>query len=201
MAGFDPDWTLTGGAALAGFYLGHRTTRDLDLFWRNRASLLEIRRDVLSRLQTAGFEVRELRVSEAFASLRVSNATESVIVDLIAEPVPSIEAPNNVGLGNVTIQVDTVHELLVNKLCSLLHRSELRDLVDIQALVDHGGDLDRAVRDAPSKDAGFSPLTLGYAISGWNVAEAARAGGLEDRATELERFRDELLRRVTGNKP
>jgi hypothetical protein len=28
-----PRWRLTGGAALAGFYLGHRATRDLDLFW------------------------------------------------------------------------------------------------------------------------------------------------------------------------
>jgi hypothetical protein len=25
-------WTLTGGGALAGVYLGHRTTEDLDLF-------------------------------------------------------------------------------------------------------------------------------------------------------------------------
>lgn len=29
----------------------------------------------------------------------------------------------------------------------------------------------------------------------------SRTSGLEVRATELEHFRDELLRRVTGNKP
>lgn len=28
-----PGWRLTGGAALAGFHLAHRTTRDLDLLW------------------------------------------------------------------------------------------------------------------------------------------------------------------------
>jgi len=28
----EPKFYLTGGAALAGFYLGHRTTLDLDLF-------------------------------------------------------------------------------------------------------------------------------------------------------------------------
>jgi hypothetical protein len=32
-AQMDPPWTLVGGAALAGFHLHHRTTRDLDLFW------------------------------------------------------------------------------------------------------------------------------------------------------------------------
>jgi hypothetical protein len=26
-------WRLAGGGALVGFYLGHRSTRDLDLFW------------------------------------------------------------------------------------------------------------------------------------------------------------------------
>jgi hypothetical protein len=28
-----PSWTLTGGAALAGFHTKHRETRDLDLFF------------------------------------------------------------------------------------------------------------------------------------------------------------------------
>jgi hypothetical protein len=40
-AGIDPHWTLTGGGALAGVHLGHRETRDLDLFWRSRPELVE----------------------------------------------------------------------------------------------------------------------------------------------------------------
>jgi hypothetical protein len=39
LADFDPAWTLSGGAALAGVHLQHRTTRDLDLFWHGRALL------------------------------------------------------------------------------------------------------------------------------------------------------------------
>lgn len=30
LADVEPPWTLTGGAALAGFHTHHRTTRDLD---------------------------------------------------------------------------------------------------------------------------------------------------------------------------
>jgi len=33
LAGLSPPWTLSGGGALVGFYVGHRETRDLDLFW------------------------------------------------------------------------------------------------------------------------------------------------------------------------
>jgi len=41
---------------------------------------------------------------------------------------------------------------------TLLERSEIRDLADVKALLDAGGDLDAALRDAPTKDAGFSPV-------------------------------------------
>ena len=36
LAAVEPRFVLGGGAALAGVYLGHRETRDLDLFWRER---------------------------------------------------------------------------------------------------------------------------------------------------------------------
>jgi len=34
-----PSWTLTGGAALAGFHTKHRETRDLDLFFHHPQDL------------------------------------------------------------------------------------------------------------------------------------------------------------------
>jgi hypothetical protein len=33
LAALRPQWTLTGGGALVGFYTMHRETRDLDLFF------------------------------------------------------------------------------------------------------------------------------------------------------------------------
>lgn len=198
LAGIEPAWTLTGGAALAGFHLGHRTTRDLDLFWHGQTSIDAVRREVTSRLTAAGLLVDELRSSAGFASLRVRNAQDVVLVDLVAEPVAHIEAPSRIVHQGTTIQVDTPHEILVNKLCALLHRSEVRDLVDIAALVAQGGDLDNALRDAPRKDGGFSGVTLGWTLSTWRVADAARVAGFGDRSPELEQLRDQLVRRAAG---
>jgi hypothetical protein len=124
-----------------------------------------------------------------------------VIVDLVAEPVPQIEPAQWIELQGVRILVDTAHEVLVNKLCALVHRSELRDLIDIDALLEAGGDLDRALSDAPAKDGGFSALTLGWTLKSWKIAQVARGAGLEDRAAGFERLRDELLTRVTGERP
>jgi hypothetical protein len=63
--------------------------------------------------------------------------------------------------------VDNRHEILASKLATLLERSETRDLADVKALLDAGGDLESALRDAPMKDAGFSPLTLAWVLRPW----------------------------------
>jgi len=136
--------------------------------------------------------------SDAFTRVRVSDAEESVIVDLIADPSAELEAPVSIDVGNVTIRVAGVHEILVDKLCALLGRSELRDLVDVRALLAAGGDLERALRDAPRKDAGFSPITLSWVLRGMPVEAIAASGGLgEAAAAELARFREELVRRLS----
>ena len=123
---------------------------------------------------------------------------ESTVIDLVAEPVPTIEEPVERPLGDVTIRVDTEHEILVNKLCALVQRSELRDL-SVHALLTSGGDLTRALEDAPEKDGGFSPLTLAWLLKELSIEPVGRAEGWPpDQVAALEEFRDSLLERL-GN--
>ena len=92
LAGIEPRWTLTGGAALAGFHLGHRTTRDLDLFWQGHDDLGDLAAEVTRALGATGFTVRGLRRTPAFARLHVESADGAVEVDLVADPVARVEA-------------------------------------------------------------------------------------------------------------
>ncbi len=85
LGGLTPPWTLTGGGALAGVHTGHRGTRDLDLFWRERLSLDDTPRDVAATLQRAGLRSEILRTSRAFAELRVQDGPDVCIVDLVAD--------------------------------------------------------------------------------------------------------------------
>lgn len=115
------------------------------------------------------------------------------LLDLVAESVPAIETPATVRVGASSITVDTPHEILVGKLCALLGRSEIRDLQDVAALLDAGGDLDRALADAPRKDAGFSALTLAWVLKQLDLAALAGAAGVTPEAVErLAAFRDRL---------
>ena len=95
--------------------------------------------------------------------------------------------------------MDSRHEILASKLATLLERSEIRDLADVKALLDAGDDLNSALRDAPMKDAGFSPLTLAWVLRGYDPRPAARALGWNETETQaLVMFRDWLLERLTS---
>lgn len=189
--------TLTGGAALVGFYLGHRTTRDLDLFWRDRKTLGELPLEITAALGAAGLDVENIQSGATFHRLRVSESSESCVVDLVADAAPVIEPPRRVGSPEATLEIDTPHEILVSKLCALLSRSELRDLGDVEALLDAGGDLERAVIDAPRKDGGFSALTLAWVLEGFPLAAAGHGAGIgHEKISRLQRFRDALVARL-----
>lgn len=197
LADVTPPWTLTGGAALAGFHLGHRTTRDLDLFWHGQRELGRAVEACCDRFVGAQLDVAILQRSPSFARLQVRDARESLVVDLVAEPVAFVEAPALVRVGEATIRIDTVHEILVNKLGALLQRSELRDLVDIEQLLARGGNLERALEGAARKDGGFSPLALGWTLANFDVLRQAAASSWDaPAAAALEAFRADLARRI-----
>lgn len=199
LASVRPAWTLTGGAALVGWYTRHRTTRDLDLFWPGEHVLGALPREVESRLRADGLTTEAIQHTASFERLRVSRGDAVVIVDLVADPTPAAEAPALLSVDGVEVRVDTPHQLLVNKLCALLSRSELRDLVDLRALLDAHGDLDRALADAPRKDGGFSPLTLAWVLRSLPIRVlAARLGTPTEEAIALEAFRDEFVERLTA---
>ena len=199
LADVRPRWVLVGGAALAGVYFHHRSTRDLDLFWRGRAHVGDLAEECARRLRADGLEVVTLQTADAFHRLRVQGGGEVIVVDLVAEPTQSLEAPAERTIGGSLVHVASLHDLLVDKLCALLGRSEIRDLVDVRVLLTAGGDLPRALGDAPRRDAGFSPLTLAWVLRGLPVASLASAAGrAEGERAALERFRDDLVLRLAG---
>lgn len=198
LAALRPPWTLTGGGALAGVHLGHRTTRDLDLFWRACTELGSAAADAQALLRAAGLAVTALRTTPAFVELRVSDGDDVCIVDLVAEPSPPVEAPLQAKIGDATIAVDSMHEILVAKLTALLGRTEVRDLVDVQALLEAGADLPAAVRDAPRKDTGFSAMTLAWVLHTFEASPLARAmGWSEEQAAGTDAYRQQLIARLT----
>lgn len=159
-----------------------------------RLSPLQIVDDARRLLEAAGLEVTSLRSTASFAQLEVRRDGEAIVLDLVADPTPIIEHGRPESVGRATILVETEHQLLVNKLCALLSRSELRDLVDVRALLDAGGDLQRALADCPRQDAGFSPLTFSWSVRSLPVEKLASSLGWgQAELVALVAFRDALV--------
>jgi hypothetical protein len=195
LAPIEPPWTLTGGAALASVHTQHRETRDLDLFWREREGLGDLAVQAVERLRAAGYEVQTSRSGPAFVQLRVRDKAEEVLIDLVAEPAPPLTTPGGTDIAGVPIRVDTREEILAEKLCAVLERTEVRDLFDIKVLLEHGASLADGLAAAPRKDGGFSPLAVAWTLKDFPVERLAKASGLpDDLAGELDVFRHDLVR-------
>lgn len=202
LADMSPPWTLTGGGALAGFHLAHRETRDLDLFWRNRPRLEDLPDQAKEKLERAKLAFTVLRSTPAFQRLQVQEGGETCLIDLVSEPGSPLARPETVRVAGGEIHVDSRHEILVNKLCALLGRSELRDLVDLRLLLETGGDLERGLEDAPTRDGGFSAMTLAWVLRGLPLAALARSAHIDEAETErLLSFRDGLIQRLAAGPP
>ena len=166
---------LTGGAALAGFHLGHRETRDLDLFVASEDDgVLEEGESALQRAAAdLGGSVEDVRTAIDFRRRLVRSAGKTVVVDLVRDRVPQL-APKS-ARGDVLL--DSPREILANKLCTLVSRSELRDLVDVRALESTGLSIEAALRDASMKDAGISPAVLSWILSSVEISDDAKLPG------------------------
>jgi hypothetical protein len=185
---------LTGGGALAGFYFAHRDTEDLDLFAAPGLDLAEPARALAAAAAACGAVVEPMQVYPDFRRAKAVRGDEECIVDLVVDRAPMVEQDKAL-FG--AIRVDTLREIAANKICTLLSRSEIKDLVDLAALVDAGIDLDRAFTDAEKKEAGADPATLAWILGELSIAPDARLPGGVDPA-QLLAFRDALLPRLRG---
>jgi hypothetical protein len=102
---------------------------------------------------------------------------------------------NEFFLGRIV--VDSPREILANKLCALLSRTELRDLVDVARLEEAGHDPIAAVHLAAQKDAGLTAGQLAWVLSSFPVSSSEVSDyGMSQK--ELLDFRESLIRRLTA---
>jgi predicted nucleotidyltransferase component of viral defense system len=183
---------LTGGAALAGFYLGHRGTNDLDLF--TTSAVLDEGTEVLTEIaRTLDGSLESVRTSPDFRRFLLRCGTEAVVVDLVHDRVPqAIADKREVG----EIRLDVPEEILANKLCSILSRAEIRDLVDVFALERAGYKVEDVVGMAMEKDGGLTPAQLSWVLSQISMEEGVRIPG-DLAISELIDFVQDLIHRLT----
>lgn len=159
---------LTGGSALGLFYLDHRHSHDLDLFTSAEVDGKEVQNLVLRTAAHIGAECEALRSAPDFHRFRLERGGEREIVDVVVDRAPQLDVEKASFDG---IRVDTLREIIANKLTTLVSRTELKDVVDLYFLEQAGHDLLAAVPDAQAKDGGWEPAVVAMLLDGLQVKE------------------------------
>ena len=122
-------FTLTGGTALAAFYLHHRHSEDLDLFSDGDVPL-----DSINAMLTciSGLTVKsfERRYDRKVFTLSVN--AQPLKVEFTKFPYPHVCGREEVAPG---LWIDSPDEILVNKLLAMTDRREPKDDVDVYFLL------------------------------------------------------------------
>lgn len=183
---------LTGGGVLVGFEFGHRTTDDLDFFGFPEVDLDEAERVLADAAAAVGATSESLSRHSDFRRWLAVRGEERCVVDLVRDRAPAIERQKR-HIGPLVL--DTRREIAANKVAAIVGRSEPRDLVDLQLLLDAGEPLERALTDAMSKDAGVDAATVAWALESLRIGPTAHLPGNADPIA-LEAFRRALVARL-----
>lgn len=146
---------LTGGTALAVFYLGHRYSDDLDFFTNGPdAGFLW---PMLQQLQPSLAFTVDSRTPQ-FIRIRVG---EELRVDFVQDVPFRVGVPARDG----TWQVDSLENITLNKITAIQGRLDVKDYVDLYALLkDRPGEILRLLAEAKRKDASIDPFVWSKVI-------------------------------------
>ena len=99
-------------------------------------------------------------------------------------------------------EVDSLREIAANKVCALLGRAEIRDLVDLRAILQKGFDLASVLRDAERKDGGVSPATLAWVLDSLCIGDDAEVRRVHEAAVrQWQRLSARFTTLLAGHEP
>jgi len=150
---------LTGGTALAEFYLGHRLSYDLDFFTDVEGLILPVSYQ-LERL-AKDLDVKVVRRFSTFVELLIQQQGESLKIDLALDSPFRFEPPILCPPG---IKVNNFSDLCVDKLLAYYGRAEPRDAIDLFFILQHQSS-DMLYQLASQKDPGFDAYWFAVALN------------------------------------
>jgi predicted nucleotidyltransferase component of viral defense system len=146
---------LTGGTALAEFYLHHRHSDDLDFFTRKQDRLDQDFRYFLDLIPSLGLTISSNTMSGEYLKLfvRIEGSNQEELKIEFARDVPALMAQSIVRDGMV---IDSFEDIAINKICAVLSRqpSEPKDFYDLYFILKESQfTLDYLISRAREKEA------------------------------------------------
>jgi predicted nucleotidyltransferase component of viral defense system len=122
---------LTGGTALAGFYLFHRYSEDLDFFSENEFDVSAI--DVFFKKNKKSLGITKIDFQQSYNRnlFFIYRGKNILKTEFTYFPFP----PAGKSKSALGIKIDNIQDIAVNKLFSIYQRSVARDYIDLYFII------------------------------------------------------------------
>lgn len=171
------DFYLSGGTALAAYYLEHRFSDDLDFFTENNIDAYFL--DGLMARIKKNMKAGDLRYERLYDRhqyfLKFDN--DLLKIEFTKYPFTQLSKPGFLD----GIKIDSLRDLAANKLVAMLDRFDPKDFVDLYFLFQKF-DLEKVQRDVKLK---FN-ISINSIFLGGELAKARRIAALPRMITPLE---------------
>ncbi|OGD62984.1 hypothetical protein A3F39_02135 [Candidatus Berkelbacteria bacterium RIFCSPHIGHO2_12_FULL_50_11] len=158
-SGLTSQYYLTGGTALAGFYLPYRLSDDLDFFSENEVDLFAVTTFLKSIKNPLNF--REMDINTSFNRNLVFLKFDNFVLktEFTYFPFPQIERPELY----LNVKIDSPIDIAANKLFTIYQKPRSRDFMDLYLLCQKKKvSLKDAIKKAKIKfDWHIDPIKLG----------------------------------------
>ena len=151
---------LTGGTALAEFYMGHRLSFDLDLFTTEAGLIVPFSYQIEKSLMHHGLQVQVVRRFSSYVEMIIYGMGDSLRLDLALDTPFRFEEPLPSCYG---VSVNDFEDLKAEKTLAYYGRAEPRDAVDLYFLLQKEN-LDNLMKLASQKDSGFDLYWFAIAL-------------------------------------
>ena len=177
---------LTGGTALAGFYLCHRYSEDLDFFSENEFDILQVDIAIKEIKGKLGISKIDFQQSYNRNLFFLDFGGETVKTEFTYFPFPRVEK----GKTEYGIEIDSLIDIAVNKLFSVYQRTQARDYIDLYVIIKKDNyAVEELIKKAKIKfDWHIDPLQLGTQFVKVKEAKDYPRMILEIRPREVENF-------------
>jgi hypothetical protein len=152
---------LTGGTALAEFYLGHRLSYDLDFFTSVDGLIQPVSFQLEKLTKQRGIDIRIIRRLSAYVEFSISDEKETLKIDLALDSPFQFEPPV---LCHPGILVNSYTDLCTDKLLAYYGHAEPRDAVDLFCIIQTES-TELLYERARQKDPGFDAYWFAIALN------------------------------------
>ncbi len=180
---------LVGGTAIAGFYMGHRRSDDIDLFSKDQASFKATLASVKHLTNIGARFLKETLSNLYFHSvceLEGHRFTVDIVVDANLFKVASFEKTD---LG---IQIASLETLYKMKIATLVSRCSEKDLYDLFVLSQEfpRKDIEKFVSMGLTIDGGVNAENMLASLESSQLSKESCGFALSEKMTSLDIFKD-----------